>query len=825
MADNIMGGYGSSDITANIELNLNNIDRSTQDAAALASQLKDWGSSIEAATKQLQDYNTAQGEMLETAGQLAETQERILEAARQLKELSASSNVNFRDMAQNAHEINRAISGLSGGGEGYTPGVSSTTPASVVDGGGANVGYGMPGAPEATPADFGMSGGGSLLDNLVTATMMGNTGGGKGRRGSGRANAPVSTKGILSHEEMQASYGESMAKKMLGINYWMPGGKVAALGRYIDRLSGGRVTEGLGGMVSRHPRIFGTPGSEFGGPGSDAFTQAMMEQGIGPMTAEQAAMLPESVAASVMPEIGGAAIAAEAAGGLGIAGTAGLLGTLGSAAVALAPVAAAGYLGMQAYGAYANYQRQGQVLGSLTGENNASKMVGMETNDFFKTLFNPLMSYGAAKEIQMTGLAAGFQGDVNGLFNGGTGPNAGLLGQYTGFAGDAYQQYGMSPQESLQMFNSSVIAAGATVQQLTTALNGLANTSATTGASFAQLKANFTYSTNLLGGLGFQGAMATDLAAGMSLANVGNSQANTYLRQQDIGGTGMMLETMPGLALTAQAAGMSFTQAFSQMGTQSGAAALAGATNTAVLNVIKNSLGIYPGMPGLQAAIDNNLYQIYVILSSLMPMGPDGKGAQWTPQAARDWITKAMTNGGSGESISGASAQSITKLYNQLTGGKTGETGITNSISAIAGKLGASANLSKTGLTAEVNVGGNWETLGSIQYDSLKQQQQIFQDMLSGKDKLRTFQYSPLGQSHYQYGSSKSVGDLFGVTALQGINNGTLTQNQMQIELGPRAAALFELINNPQKLTNAQLKMLAGMGLDVNTRQNTGWMP
>jgi len=185
MADNIMGGYGSSDITANIEVNLNNIDRSTQDAATMASQLKDWGSSIEAASKQLQDFSGVQEEMLGEAEQLADSYERIVRAARELKDLSTSTNVNLSDSARNFREIQSAAAGLSGSGAGYTPGVSSTAPASVVDGGGIP-GLGMLGAPEPTDADYGMpvgsggfggGGGGGLLGGLINASLAGRRGG------------------------------------------------------------------------------------------------------------------------------------------------------------------------------------------------------------------------------------------------------------------------------------------------------------------------------------------------------------------------------------------------------------------------------------------------------------------------------------------------------------------------------------------------------------------------------------------------------------------------------------------------------------------------
>jgi len=823
MADNIMGGYNSSDITANIEVNLNNIDRSTQDAATLAAQLQDWGSSIEAANKQLQDYNTSQEDLLQTSEKLADVSERIVDAARQLKEISASSNVNFRDLAQNAREIQNALSGLGGGVAGpYVPGVSSTTPASLS--GDLMSGGGMPGAPDYMPDDYGADSS-SVFPDLIAASAAST----KGYTGKRRATAAASTDPA---EAAGPSYGDRMVKKMLGINYWMPGGKLAALGRYIDKFSEGKVSARLSSMVTKHPGIFGSEGVAATAEKIDeGLYRNMMAKasfadahGIGLGPAEARAM---AAADGAAPELIDAVAAAEAAavvpGVAGVAAGGGLIGSLASAAVPLAGIAAAGYIGMKAYNAYATYQQQGQLLGSLTGENNAGKMVGMEANDFVRTLFNPRLSYGTAKEIQMTGLAAGFQGDVNGVFNGGTGANAGLLGQYTGFASSSYQKYGMSPQDSMQMFNSAIIDAGGTVQQLTGALENLAQVSATTNTSFKQLQANFTNQASLLGGLGMQGGTALYAAESLSLANSGNSAADVYLQKQNIGGTGGLLQNTSGIALTAAAAGMSFTQAFGQMGTSKGAASLLSGTNSAILAILKNSLGLYPGMPNLELAISNNLYQAYVILSKLLPEGPDGKGAQWTPQAAHDWLKKELSGAGGGESVAAGSASDLTGLVNTLTGGKTGTAGVNNAINTIAGALGGTTGLTLGHTGSEIEIDGKWQALNTISNMDPKQQQQVLTDLLQGKDKVRDYTLG-LGSTSSS-GKAQTLADLMNNSTLQGINNGSITQSQMQVELGPKAAALFELINNPQKLTNQQLKYLSSMGLNVNTHQTTGYSP
>ena len=801
-----MGGYGSSDITANIEVNLNNIDRSTQDAATLASQLKDWGSSIEAANKQLQDYTVTQSEMLQTANDLAEAHEKIVEAARQLKEVSSASNVNLRDMAQNAREIQSALSGLGGAsGAPYIPGMSSASPASVVDSS-LSPGMGMPGAPEATPADFGMSGGGGrdLLSSLVDASIIGNSGSGGGR--GKRPNSPVSTTGDSGEGGgggSELSYGELKARQLLGINYWMPGGKTAALGRYIDRVSGGSVTRTLGGYINQYPKIFGSPGSGTQA-GSDAFTKSMMDSGIGPMTAEQAAMLPDSAySGDVSQAMSRAAIASEAEGGLLIAGSSGLLGSLGGLMRVSAPIAAAAYIGQQAYGAYSTFQQQGQVLGSLTGQTGApGKMVGMEATDFLGTLFNPLMSYGTAKEIQMTGMAAGFQGDPNGVF-GGNAANQGLLGKYTGFAAGSYQKYGMSPQDSMAMFNSAIIQAGGTVQQLTASLDLLAQVSASTNTSFSQLQANFAGSLSTVASLGGKGSSGIALAGALS---------NPFAGDQILKGApgpGGLLSTQAGMALTAQAMGISYTQLYTQMA-EGHTGAVANGTYSAILTQLRN-MGVNLSLtePALSAELDNKAMIITNVLQGLLPYKPDGSPYNWAPNTAVEFVKQIAKGNGNPAAImnkdSATAAADVSSVLNNMTGGKTGSTGATNFFN----NLGQDIGLNPRHPAFSINYKGKTTgyTTNTIEHLPLAQQQALMQELANGTATISTWANGP------QKGTTGTLGSFLNNSQL--INAESKNSAQVTIGFTPNASKYFTV--NGQK--NATIQWNSGQGNGSNTLQ------
>lgn len=800
-----MGGYGSSDITANIEVNLNNIDRSTQDAATLASQLKDWGSSIEAANKQLQDYNTTQSEMLQTASDLADAHEKIVNAARELREISAASNVNLRDMAQNAREIQSALSGLGGSsGAPYIPGMSSASPASVVDSS-LSPGMGMLGSPEATPADFGMSGGGrDIISSLVDASIIGNSGSGGGRGKS--PNSPVSTTGDSGEGGgggSELSYGELKARQLLGINYWMPGGKTAALGRYIDRVSGGSVTRTLGGYIGKYPKIFGSPGSGTQA-GSDAFTKSMMDSGIGPMTAEQAAMLPDSAySGDVSQAMSRAAIASEAEGGLLTAGSSGLLGSLGGLMRVAAPIAAAAYIGQQAYNAYSTFQQQGQVLGSLTGQTGApGKMVGMEATDFLGTLFNPLMSYGTAKEIQMTGMAAGFQGDPNGVF-GGNAANQGLLGKYTGFAAGSYQKYGMSPQDSMEMFNSAIIQAGGTVQQLTASLDLLAQVSASTNTSFSQLQANFAGSLSTVASLGGKGSSGIALAGAL---------ANPFAGDQILKGApgpGGLLSTQAGMALTAQAMGISYTQLYTQMA-EGHTGAVANGTYSAILTQLRN-MGVNLSLtePALSAELDNKAMIITNVLQMLLPYKPDGSPYNWAPNTAVEFVKQIAKGNGNPAAImnkdSATAAADVSSVLNNMTGGKTGSTGATNFFN----NLGQDIGLSPRNLGFSINYKGKTTdyTKNSIENLPLAQQQALMQELANGTATISTWAQG------FNKGTTGTLGSFLNNSQL--INAESKNSAQVTIGFTPNASKYFTV--NGQK--NATIQWNSNQGNGSNTMQ------
>jgi len=781
-SDNIMG---PEDIIASVGIELNNIESSIAQAQTLAGEIGDWSKNTEAWGKSIADVNTILSQTSEQLEKQVEAQQELVAGQEQLRDIGAVAAQNAKNMADYYRDLSGVLNNMAGnlnivGALGATAGF----------GGGGAMGSGNNGPPimlgnpedgltqeEAMPSSAagGLGGG-----NLFQSVMMGMTG-----RTRGSAAGAGKGKGPLSEEEAIAAAKFGRVKNLMNIPYYLPGGKASLAARYIDRASGGK----LSNWAQNQQWITGK--------GDVSAAQASFEEAGG--TGNYLAA--KGMGASELAEAGIAGDAVAAGDAAMLSG-----GIMGVAAVA-APVAAVAIGAYQAYNAYATYEQQGQLLGSLTGNTNSGKMVGMEANTWFDTLFNPRLSYGAMKDIMTTGLAAGYQGNVG---YGGGDYGTGLLGAYTGFAAGAYQNYGQSSQDSMAMFQAGVIQAGASATQLTDALSSLANVSATTNTSFTVLKENFTSFLNTITGLGGTGNAAVQLATANALTNANNPLLS------GAGSTASMLQGTVGQALAANQMGVSYTQMYNLSQTAGGLQKEAAASNAAFLNILKN-MGLYPGMPNLNEAVGSLAYALPTILTELGIQNP--KKGPWTEETAVNYVIQALSNGGTGESSANGSVKSVTGLINTLTGGKSGSAGTANAVNAIASQLGGSASMVRDSSYAEVDINGNWEALNYINNLSSSQQQQVLSAMLQGQDKVRLGNSTPFSTQ----GSATTLGTLFKNQTLQGINNGSVTQGQMQIELGPKAAALFQLVQNPQGLSNQQIKYLASQGLSVNTGQRSGY--
>ena len=784
---------GPEDIIASVGIELNNIESSIAQANSLASEIGEWSKNTEAWGKSIDDVNTILSRTTEEIEKQVEQQQILVSGAEQLRDIGAVSAQNAKNMADYYRDLNGVLSNMSGnlnivGALGATAGFGG-------GGGGGGSGNGGPpmmlGAPSVdeeqgmpSSASGGTSGAGG---NLFQAVMMGMTG--KTSRpsaGQGKGNTP------MTEEEAIAAAKSSRVHNMMNIPYYLPGGKASLALRYADRLMGGKLSQ----KMAEKPWITGH--------GNMDAAQKEFERlgGVGKYLDAKNMTAAELESAGIGAEAVAAGDAAILSGGA--------LGLVSKAS----PYLAAGYAAYKVYQGIATYQQQGQLLGSLTGETNSAKMLGYESGDFYASFMNPRLSYGAAKDITMTGLGAGFQGS-GGFGSTGTG----LLGQYTNFASGAYQNYGMSSQDSMQLFQEGVIKAGASAQDLTNSLQALAAVSATTNTSFAALKANFNQFLGSLSGLGASSSSATALATANALTNSGNPLL------QGAGSTASILGTTTGQALAANTMGISYTQMYNTLSKPGGAQQVAAASNAAVLNILKN-MGLSPGMPNLREAVGSLAYALPTILTDLGVTNKDssGKDIPWDQKTAVEWTITALSNGGSGEASSQGDVKSVTGLINNLTNGKSGTNGLHDMFWKLnhyeQGRQANNKTIGNDAYTAyQVKLHGKTQTLSGDQILHLSQADQstVFSELTAGTATVGMV--SRQNGTRVGFNKNNTVASLTGNKTLQGMNDGSITQ----VELGPGAAALFTLVKNPQRLTNQQIKYLAAHGLNLNTGQGSGW--
>jgi len=797
MADNIMGGNNSpEDIIANIGVNLNNIDSSIADATSLADQIRQWSIDNEAFTKSLADTQAALGGITSELEKQVELRQAAVEAETQLRDIAAVSKQNVQDTANYYRDISGVLSNMSSnlnviGALGATalPGIAGNT---TSGNNGAPMMLGDPSVSEEAgmPSSASSSGMGG---NLFQSVMMGMT---------GKTSNPLTSVGKnetpLTAEELEASAKASRVHNMMNIPYYLPGGKASLALRYADRLMNGKLSQ----KMATKPWITGSA--------DHAAAQKAFEDAGGSGTYLDAKNMTAGELESAGIDAGAVA-----------AGDAALLsgGLLGLASAA-SPYLAAAYAANKVYQGYATYQQQGQLLGSLTGNSSASTMVQYEGQNFISSFLNPRLSYGAAKDITMTGLAAGL--NDNGQTGGFFGTPGGLLGQYTNLATGMYQQYGMSSQDSMQFFQAGVIQAGASVSSLSDALNSLAKVSAETNTSFASLKQNFLSYTETFAGLGMTGNQATAMATAASLTNVNNPLLG------GAGSTASLLNNTAGQALAAQAAGIPFTQLYNVMGTEGGASMIATASNTAFLNILKG-LGLTPGMPNLEQAVGSVWYQLTQLLPQLGIQPPNG-AKEWTAETAVKYTIQALSGHGTGESVTQGTINSASTAISKLTGNVNpySAQGVANTLSNLnkaeishQGTDLVNGSLAQTEYRFNLNGKTMTESGEWIASQSASVRDQIEKMILNGQATVGLV--NGAGQT-VGFNKNNTSGALTGSAALQNLQQNPQTLKGM-IDLSPSAAALFKLITNPQAYGNLTTQQKSRMGFDTNTTQESTGIP
>ena len=276
-------------------------------------------------------------------------------------------------------------------------------------------------------------------------------------------------------------------------------------------------------------------------------------------------------------------------------------GVLGDIELGAGPAAAI-LGGKEAYKIASNVARTGQAYGSLTGSTSPVGGYGMQVQSFLGSFLNPLMPSKVSQAIESTGLSSGYQFGSN------------WLNQYRGFASGAYERYGISPQESQQMFQNGSIVGGASGDQLSSALQAVGQSASDNSMPVQQQIQLFNQNLSTFGGNGL---------TGNALAAASSMQASEFS-----GGAGQILSpvqgqisqfsgSMMGQALMANALGIPVTQMYnwqkSLKGGTGGAQYLA-AENKAFTPLLEG-LGLHAGSSMKQ--IGGDAMQLQALFSSM----------------------------------------------------------------------------------------------------------------------------------------------------------------------------------------------------------------
>lgn len=115
MPDNInLGGDSSGgDIGFNIYVGLNNIERSTEEAATLADTISSWTTGLEAAADQSNDTLSAFAKLTEEGQKRLEIADELLAREKELRDISSQVRQNVKDTADAYRDMSGTLNNLA----------------------------------------------------------------------------------------------------------------------------------------------------------------------------------------------------------------------------------------------------------------------------------------------------------------------------------------------------------------------------------------------------------------------------------------------------------------------------------------------------------------------------------------------------------------------------------------------------------------------------------------------------------------------------------------------------------------------------------------
>jgi len=494
--DNIMGPEVSLGLNVNLDL-----DRSSQDAATLADQIKQMRMDQEAFRDVIADTQDRLREITSEYQEQLSLRQQMVEAEQSLRNISDSRTDSLRDQVNAYQDMEQSMSRLAQTMQGM-----------------GQMPYGMSGMGGMSGFMGGMMGG---YYNPMSG-MMSNFGGFPSAfSGTPEQEEAVAEEMMMKEEEKGAVDRARQAAQDFFYFTKLPqdvGEAYKSIGSGFNKASliFPRI-RGVSAAWNKWGKVF----SGLGGKTTESATNTLHIDGVGDLPAD---LVDDTTS-----------IGSIAAGG----------GVLSSAMRFAGPVGMALSAGLMAYKVGSDIVRTGQEYGTLTGSDSPIGGYGSNIQSFMGSFMNPLMPSGVSKQIEATGLASGY----------GFGSN--YLNQYRSFASGAYERFGMNPQESQQLFQAAVVQAGESLGSLSNALQATANNAANVGVSFAQAQQNLLTGTQIYSGLGVGNPASA--AAAMTMGLTANNQQLGQILGPVTGSIMQYGGSLIGQALTAQAAGVPIT--------------------------------------------------------------------------------------------------------------------------------------------------------------------------------------------------------------------------------------------------------------------------
>ena len=546
MADNIMGPEVNLGLNVNLDL-----DQSAQDASTLADQIKQMRIDQEAFRDVIADTQDRLREMTSEFQEQLSLRQQLLDAEQSLRNLSDSRTQSLQDQVSAYREMEQSMSRLSqtsGGGMPYMGGMG---------------GMGGMGRMSGFYGGGGMGMGGFY--NPMSGTMMG-MGGFPSAFSSSPAEEAMQAEEIYKEEENRGFMDRARQHAQdlfyfAGVPHELSN-TYQSIGIGLNRAA--LISPSLRGASLAWNRF----GKSFGGASKAAGAGAKISG-----FASDATALDDATAAS------------EAGVGLTAASEAGVgLTAAGSAALALrfaGPIGLAATSAMLGYKVVGDVLRTGQEYGALTGSDSPIGGYQADLQARLGSLLNPLMPYGVSQQIESTGLASGYK------------LNSNYLNGYRDFASGAFERYQMSPGEAQSMFQNAVVKAGASSNQLSKALQDVAQNAANTGTSFKLATDTFNGSIQTLTGLGLSGQAVTDAAGSNTNAFTGGSQRTTQILSGVSGQMDKFFNGITGQALLANQMSTDWSHLYAKESTMGGKQE--SAYQNATIMHLMSSMGIHKG--------------------------------------------------------------------------------------------------------------------------------------------------------------------------------------------------------------------------------------